>query len=62
MALQSKLFKGDQRLEACLVHNAAVMSLPGFTGSITLATLAGMQFGGPFGGRALFDSEPVTFD
>jgi hypothetical protein len=44
------------------VIGAAVMSLPGFTGSITLDTLAGMQFGRPYGGRALFDSEPVTFD
>ena len=44
------------------VIGAAVMSLPGFTGSITLDTLAGMQFGRPFGGRTLFDSEPVTFD
>ena len=44
------------------VIGAAVMSLPGFTGNITLDTLAGMQFGRPYGGRALFDLEPVTFD
>jgi hypothetical protein len=44
------------------VIGAAVMSLPGFTGSITMDTLAGMQFGRPQGGRALFDFEPVTFE
>ena len=44
------------------VIGAAVMSLPGFTGGITMETLAGMQFGQPQGGRALFDSEPVTFE
>jgi hypothetical protein len=38
------------------------MALPGFTGSITLDDLAGIQFGCPQGGRALFDFEPVTFD
>jgi hypothetical protein len=41
---------------------AAVMSLAGFTGSITLETLAGIQFGRPQGGRALFDFEPVMFE
>jgi hypothetical protein len=44
------------------VIGAAVMSLPGFTGSITVDTLAGMHFGRPQGGRILFDLEPVTFD
>jgi hypothetical protein len=44
------------------VIGAGVMCLPGFTGAITRDTLAGMQFGRPYGGRALFDSEPVTFD
>ena len=44
------------------VIGAAVISLPGFTGSITMETLAGMQFGRPYGDRALFDSEAVTFD
>jgi phage terminase large subunit len=44
------------------VIGAAVMSLPGFTGGITMDTLAGMQFGWPQGGRTLFDLEPVTFD
>jgi hypothetical protein len=36
------------------------MSLPGFTGGITMDTLAVMQFGQPQGGRALFDFEPMT--
>ena len=36
------------------------MSMPGFTGDITMDTLAGMQFGQPQGGRALFDFEPVS--
>ena len=44
------------------VIGAAVMSLPGFTGSITLDTLTGMQLGRPQGGRALFDFEPVMFE
>jgi hypothetical protein len=44
------------------VIGAAAMSLPEFTGSITLDTLAGIQFGRPQGGRALFDLEPLTFD
>jgi hypothetical protein len=44
------------------IIGAAVMSLPGFTGGITMETLAGIQFGSPQGGRALFDFEPVTFD
>jgi len=44
------------------IIGAAVMSLPGFTGGITMHTLAGMQFGRPQGGRMLFDLEPVTFD
>jgi hypothetical protein len=44
------------------VIGAAVMSLPGFAGGITMDTLAGIQFGLPYGGRALFESEPVTFD
>ena len=44
------------------VIGAAVMSLPGFTGGITMETLAGIQFGRPHGRWALFDSEPVTFD
>ena len=44
------------------VIGAAVMSLPGFAGGITLDTLAGMQFGRPQGHWVLFDSEPVTFD
>ena len=44
------------------VIGAVVMSLPGFTGSIAMETLAGIQFGPPQGGRSLFDSEPVTFD
>ena len=44
------------------VIGAAVMSLPGFTGGITMENLAGIQFGSPQGGRALFDFEPVTFD
>ena len=44
------------------VIGAAVMSLPGFTGGITMETLAGIQFGPPQGGRALFGFEPVTFD
>jgi hypothetical protein len=38
------------------------MSLPGFTGSITMDTLAGMQIGRSYGGRAPFDKEPVTFE
>ena len=44
------------------VIGAAVMCLPGFTGAITRDTLAGIQFGRPQGGRALFDFESVTFD
>jgi len=44
------------------VIGAAVMSLPGFTGGITVDTLASMQFGRPQGGRALFDFEPLTFE
>ena len=44
------------------VIGAAVMSLPGFTGGITMDTLAGIQFGRAQGGRALFDFEPVVFD
>jgi hypothetical protein len=44
------------------VIGAAVMSLPGFTGSVTMETLAGIQFGRPQGHWVLFDLEPVTFD
>jgi hypothetical protein len=44
------------------VIGAAVTCLPGFSGAITMDTLAGMQFGRPYGGRALFDLEPVTFE
>ena len=44
------------------VIGAAVMALPGFTGGITMDTLAGIHFGRPQGGRALFDFDAVTFD
>ena len=50
--LSSRRLGSPDRADA--VIGAAVMSLPGFTGSITLDTLAGMQFGRPYGGRALF--------
>ena len=57
--MRSRGLSSPDRADA--VIGAAVMALPGFTGSITLDTLAGMQFGRPYGGRGLFDSEPVTF-
>ena len=59
-SMRSRGLSSPDRADAII--GAAVMSLPGFTGNITLDTLAGMQFGRPYGGRALFDSEAVTFD
>jgi hypothetical protein len=41
---------------------AATASLAGLSGAVTAETLAGIRFGPPRGGRALFDSEPLTFD
>ena len=58
--MRSRGLSSPDRADA--VIGAAVMSLPGFTGSITMDTLAGMQFGRPQGGRMFFDLEPVTFD
>ena len=58
--MRSRGLSSPDRADA--VIGAAVMSLPGFTGGITMETLAGMQFGRPLGGQALFDSEPVTFE
>jgi hypothetical protein len=59
-SMRSRGLSSPDRADAII--GAAVMSLPGFTGSITMDTLAGMHFGRPPGGRALFDLEPVTFD
>jgi hypothetical protein len=58
--MRSRGLSSPDRADA--VIGAAVMSLPGFSGSITLGTLAGMRFGPPWGGRALFDLEPVMFE
>jgi hypothetical protein len=58
--MRSRGLSSPDRADA--VIGAAVMSLPGFTGSITMETLAGIQFGSPQGGRALFDFEPVMFE
>jgi hypothetical protein len=44
------------------VIGAATAGLFGLSGVVTAETLAGMRFGPPRGGRALFDSEPLTFD
>ena len=44
------------------VIGAASASLVGLSGVVTAATLAGMRFDSPRGGRMLFDSGPVTFD
>jgi hypothetical protein len=59
-SMRSRGLSSPDRADAII--GAAVMSLPGLTGSITMDTLAGMHFGRPQGGRALFDSEPLTFD
>jgi hypothetical protein len=59
-SMRSRGLSSPDRADA--VIGAAVMSLPGFAGGITLETLAGMQFGRPQGHWVLFDSEPVTFD
>jgi hypothetical protein len=58
--MRAKGLSSPDRADA--VIGAAVMSLPGFTGSITLDDLAGIQFGPPQGGRALFDFEPLRFE
>ena len=58
--MRSRGLSSPDRADA--VIGAAVMALPGFTGSITMETLAGIQFGRPYGGRALFNLEPVTFE
>jgi hypothetical protein len=59
-SMRARGLSSPDRADAII--GAAVMSLPGFTGGITMDTLAGIQFGQPLSGRALFDSEPVTFD
>ena len=59
-SMKSRGLSSPDRADAII--GAAVMCLPGVTGSITLDTLAGMQFGRPYGGRALFDLEPVRFE
>jgi hypothetical protein len=59
-SMRSRGLSSPDRADA--VIGAAVMSLPGFTGGITMDTLAGIQFGRPQGGRMLFDLESVTFD
>ena len=59
-SLRARGLSSPDRADA--VIGAAVMSSPGLGGSITLATLAGMAFGRPGGGPALFDLEPVSFE
>jgi hypothetical protein len=59
-SMRSRGLSSPDRADA--VIGAAVMSLPGFTGSLTLDDLAGIQFGRSHGGRPLFDFEPVTFE
>ena len=59
-SMRSRGLCSPDRADAII--GVAVMSLPGFTGSITMDTLAGMQFGPPQGGRALFESKPVMFE
>ena len=44
------------------VIGAATASLAGLSGAVTAETLAGIRFGPPRGGRALFEWEPLTFD
>jgi len=58
--MRSRGLSSPDRADA--VIGAAVMSLPGFAGGITLDILAGVQFGRPQGHWVFFDSEPVTFD
>jgi len=58
--MRARGLESPDRADAII--GAAVMALPGFGGGITMDTLAGMQFGQPWGGRALFDLEQVTFD
>jgi hypothetical protein len=58
-SIRSRGLSSPDRADA--VIGAAVMSLPGFTGGITMETLSGMQFGPPQGDRALFDGEAVRF-
>jgi phage terminase large subunit len=59
-SMRARGLSSPDRADAMI--GAAVMSLPGFTGGITLDTLAGMQFGRPRGRWVVFDSEPLTFD
>ena len=59
-SMRSRGLSSPDRADA--VIGAAVMSLPGFSGSITMDDLAGIQFGRPQGGRALFEFEPLTFE
>ena len=58
-SMRSRGLSSPDRADA--VIGAAVMALSGFTGGITLDTLAGTQFGRPQGGWAFFELEPVTF-
>jgi hypothetical protein len=48
--MRSRGLSSPDRADA--VIGAAVMSMPGFTGGITMDTLAGMQFGRPQPGRS----------
>jgi hypothetical protein len=59
-SMRSRGVSSPDRADA--VIGATAMSLPGFTGSITLHNITGIQFGRPQGGRVLFDFEPVTFE